>query len=207
MPQPRLQFWYEFASTYSYLSASRISSLAANLGVEIDWRPFLLGPIFNAQGWNTSPFNIYPAKGRYMMRDIERLAGERDLVFRMPTVFPAKSLLAARVAVVGQETDWCAPFTEAVFEAQFANAQDISERNTIRAILQPVLLASEDGDDADNVLAEAGSDAVKSKLREQTETAESLSIFGAPSFVTPDGELFWGDDRLEQALHWAQNTA
>ena len=70
----RIEFWYDFASTYSYLSAMRIESLAAGAGVEIVWRPFLLGPIFRAQGWDTSPFNLYPAKGRYMVRDIERLA-------------------------------------------------------------------------------------------------------------------------------------
>ena len=77
--KPTLVFWYEFASTYSYLSAMRIEAEAERAGVAIEWRPFLLGPIFKAQGWTTSPFNIYPAKGRYMVRDIERLAAARGL--------------------------------------------------------------------------------------------------------------------------------
>jgi 2-hydroxychromene-2-carboxylate isomerase len=60
MPRrPTLEFWYEFASTYSYLSAMRIEALAATAGVEVRWRPFLVGPIFAAQGWNSSPFNLY----------------------------------------------------------------------------------------------------------------------------------------------------
>ena len=63
-PAPRLEFWYEFASTYSYLSAMRIEALTADAGVTLVWKPVLLGPIFHAQGWNTSPFNIYPAKGK-----------------------------------------------------------------------------------------------------------------------------------------------
>jgi 2-hydroxychromene-2-carboxylate isomerase len=94
----QLTFWFEFASTYSYLSAMRIEDLAAKAGVSIVWRPFLLGPIFKSQGWETSPFNLYPAKGRYAMRDIERIAKERGLPFRLPDHFPQNSLLAARLA-------------------------------------------------------------------------------------------------------------
>ena len=70
MAGPKLEFWYEFASTYSYPAAMGIEALAETAGVEVVWRPFLLGPIFGEQGWNDSPFNIYPAKGRYMWRDM-----------------------------------------------------------------------------------------------------------------------------------------
>ena len=66
MPAPRLTFWYEFASSYSYLSAMRIDAAAQAAGVEVVWQPFLLGPIFKAQGWTSSPFSLYPAKGRYI---------------------------------------------------------------------------------------------------------------------------------------------
>jgi len=67
-----LQFWFEFASTYSYVGASRIEAMARARGVPFEWRPFLLGPIFRHQGWNDSPFNLNPARGRYMWRDLER---------------------------------------------------------------------------------------------------------------------------------------
>ena len=89
----KLTFWFEFASTYSYLSAMRIEELAAKAGVEIVWKPFLLGPIFKAQGWDTSPFNLYPAKGKYMVRDMERIAEARGLKFRLPDPFPQNGLL------------------------------------------------------------------------------------------------------------------
>ncbi len=72
--RPVLDFWYEFASPYSCLSALRIEKLAEDAGVTLRWRPFLLGPIFAAQGWNTSPFALYPSKGRYMWRDTARRA-------------------------------------------------------------------------------------------------------------------------------------
>ena len=83
----RLEFWYEFASTYSYLSAMRMEELARAAGVAVVWKPLLLGPIFRAQGWSTSPFNLYPAKGRYMVREMERLTAARGLRFKMPSPF------------------------------------------------------------------------------------------------------------------------
>ena len=97
-PAATLEFWYDLASPYAYLSAMRIDALAHADGVTVVWRPFLLGPIFSAQGWPTSPFVVYPAKGRYMARDMERLAAARGLAFRLPQVFPARSITAARIA-------------------------------------------------------------------------------------------------------------
>jgi hypothetical protein len=96
-----VDFWYEFASTYSYPAATRIDSLAAERDVAVRWRPFLLGPIFAQAGWRDSPFNIYPAKGRYMWRDMERVCGALGLPLTRPEPFPQNSLLAARVGRIG----------------------------------------------------------------------------------------------------------
>jgi 2-hydroxychromene-2-carboxylate isomerase len=101
MADPVLDFWFDFASTYSYLAAARIRPLAAEAKVPVRFRPFLLGPIFKAQGWDTSPFNLYDAKGRHMWRDMERLAAELMLTFRRPDPFPQNSLLPSRVALLG----------------------------------------------------------------------------------------------------------
>ena len=103
---PTLDFWFDFASTYSYPAAMRIAPPAAEAGVAVRYRPFLLGPIFKAQGWDTSPFNLYPAKGRYMVRDCERQCADLGLAFRLPEPFPASSLLASRVALVALEEGW-----------------------------------------------------------------------------------------------------
>jgi 2-hydroxychromene-2-carboxylate isomerase len=191
---PRLSFWFEFASTYSYLSALRIEAMAAEKGVAIDWHPFLLGPIFRAQGWETSPFVIYPAKGRYMVRDIERIAATRGLTFRMPEPFPQNGLAAARLATVGARDGWVAPFARAVYTAEFAERRDISDETVLAALLAGI------GVDPAAAFAAAGSAEIKDRLRAETATAERLGIFGAPSFVCADGELYWGDDRLEPAL-------
>lgn len=194
----KIEFWYEFASPYSYLTAMRIEEAARAAAIDIDWCPFLLGPIFKSQGWATSPFNLFPAKGRHMVRDIERIAAARGLAFRMPEPFPANGLHAARLAVAGTTAGWCAPFTRAVFEAEFAHGEDISNLDCLRGILSAV------GVDPDAAMDDANSPATKEALRLQTIAAQERGIFGSPSFVTEDGELFWGDDRLEQALAWAR---
>lgn len=191
----RLQFWFDFASTYSYLSAMRIEELASAKGVEVSWQPFLLGPIFSEQGWNNSPFNIYPAKGRYMWRDMERLCAERGLPLTRPATFPARSLAAARLALAIEPGEQRAIFVRAVFAAQFGAGKDVSESVVLTdcladAALSPALLARTN--DAD----------IKSALFDQVTQAKSRDIFGAPSFIVGD-ELFWGDDRLDAAISLA----
>ena len=86
-------------STYSYPAAMRIEAIAAARGVNVAWRPFLLGPIFAEAGWRDSPFNIYPIKGRYMWRDMERICARLNLPLVRPDPFPQNSLAAARVAL------------------------------------------------------------------------------------------------------------
>ena len=197
----RLVFWYEFASTYSYLAAHRIEKLAAEAGVAVEWRPITLGPIFKAQGWTTSPFNLYPAKGRNMWRDMERLCADAGLPLKHPEIFPQNGLLAARVALVGAEEGWIAPFTKAVYTANFAEGADISQPRTVARVL-----ASLGRDiDVEAVLARAEAQEMKALLRANTEAAMEAGIYGAPSFTVGD-ELFWGNDRLENALAWAKRS-
>jgi 2-hydroxychromene-2-carboxylate isomerase len=196
---PRLDFWYEFASTYSYLSVLRIEDLALKADVALRWRPFLLGPIFSAQGWMNSPFNIFPAKGRYMWRDLQRICASRGQAFLQPAGFPQNSLLAARLALAVPETRR-PEFSRAVFVAQFGRGQMISDETVLAAILDELGLP------AAALLEQSRSDPVRALLRDETEVARKLGFFGAPTFVAGDGELFWGDDRLEQALEWARKV-
>ena len=200
MSGPKIEFWYEFAISYSYLSVMRIEALARDAGVAVEWKPFLLGPVFLAMGWNDSPFNIYPPKGRYMWRDLARLANKYGLPFRVPSRFPRSGLLAARLALLGVEQGWVAEFSRKVMLANFADDREIGEPEVIGAIL------AELGLPVDDLLAAAVTEDNKRALRRQTEHAAELGMFGAPSFRVGD-ELFWGNDRLEDALAWAQRTA
>jgi 2-hydroxychromene-2-carboxylate isomerase len=164
----------------------------------VHWRPFLLGPIFKAQGWTTSPFNIYAAKGAYMWRDLERICAAQGLPFVRPELFPQNTLLAARVALVAFEQGWGEDWAHAVYSSEFGEGRDIGQAGVVEDVLKKLHR------DADAVIPQAQSDAVKAALRAQCEEAQALGIFGAPSFVTADGELFWGNDRLEAALDWAR---
>jgi 2-hydroxychromene-2-carboxylate isomerase len=193
---PQIDFWYEFASTYSYPAAMRIEDAARKRGVNVHWRPFLLGPIFFDQGWRNSPFNIYPAKGRYMWRDVERICESLGLPFARPDPFPQNSLTAARLALAVGEAERPA-FTRAVYAAQFGERRQIADKETLAAILTQL------GLDADAHFARASSDDLKTRLKEETDEAKRLGIFGAPAFVVAGEELFWGNDRLDTALDWA----
>jgi 2-hydroxychromene-2-carboxylate isomerase len=130
-----LDFWFDLASIYSYPAATRIDALAGAAGVEVHFRPFLLGPIFKAQGWETSPFNLYPAKSRHMWRDLERICAELKLPLRRPELFPQSSLLAARVALVGLGEAWGRDFCLAVYRAEFADGLRIDQPTNLRAVL------------------------------------------------------------------------
>jgi len=191
-----IDFWYDFASTYSYPAAMRVADLAAARGVDVVWRPFLLGPLFAAQGWRDSPFNLYPVKGRYMWRDMERICRSEKLPLKRPEPFPQNAVLAARVATT-LEGAMRARFTRAVYHAEFGEGRAIAERSEIAAVIAALGLSAE------ATLAHALSDANKDKLKRQSAEAQALGLPGAPCFVTEEREIFWGNDRLEQALDWA----
>jgi 2-hydroxychromene-2-carboxylate isomerase len=191
-----IDFWFEFASTYSYPAALRVEDVASRRGIAVRWRPFLLGPIFKSQGWMDSPFNIYPVKGRYMWRDLERLCDAQGIPFQHPSAFPRNGLLAARLVAGCEDEPWIGDFVRGVYCANFADDREISDPAVVASVLESI------GQPA-SVLDRASAEAAKSKLRERTEQATALGIFGAPSIVAA-GEMFWGNDRIEAALDWCE---
>ena len=190
-----VQFWFEFASTYSYPAAMRIERVAADAGVSVVWRPFLLGPIFADQGWRDSPFNIYPAKGAYMWIDMQRQCAKHGVPFRKPSKFPRPSLLATRIAVALEPSPvLVAEFVRRVYLANFHDDADTTSNDVIRGVLQSMALP-----DSDAVLERATTNETKERLRARSEEAVARGIFGAPTFLI-GSELYWGNDRLEDAL-------
>lgn len=171
----------------------RIETLASDYQIKIKWKPFLLGPIFKDQGWDDSPFNIYTAKGLYMWKDMERRSQKRELTFKKPTVFPRNGLFAARIALLGSKEHWGSTFAQKVFQANFEKDEDIGDLETLKGILNSLSL------ETDKIIDLSQSKENKDFLKSQTETAKQLGIFGSPSFVVKN-ELFWGDDRLEDAI-------
>jgi 2-hydroxychromene-2-carboxylate isomerase len=191
-----IEFWFEFASTYSYPAAMRIEALASKAGHTVEWTPFLLGPLLHSQqGLTDSPFNAVPVKGRYMWRDLERVCAEEGLLLQTPAAFPQNGLLAARCTLaVAKEAR--AAFVKAVYTENFARGELISEPAVIVRCLESA------GQDSDAVLARSGSDEIKAELKANTEEAIRRGVFGSPTFFAGDGEMFWGNDRLEDAIAW-----
>src|SRR5919204_2297841 len=131
-----MQFWFDFASTYSYVAALRLEDECAKAGVELEYRPFLLGPIFSAQlGIKDSPFNVQPVRGRYMWRDVERLCAKYRLAWKKPSEFPRNGLLAARVGCVAGDAPWARDFYLGVFRANFVEDHDIADPALVEQLL------------------------------------------------------------------------
>jgi len=192
-----VDFFYDFASPYACLSALRLRALAHAAGVPIRWRPFLLGPIFQAEGLKDSPLNVFPLRGAYAARDVERRSRRHGFSVRFPSTFPRGSVLPARVALVALREGWGEAFSEAVYRAEFQGDEDIASPEVVGALVRA------QGQQPERVLQAAQAPEVKAALRAQVEAAQASGIFGAPSFLV-EGELFWGDDRLEDALDWAR---
>jgi 2-hydroxychromene-2-carboxylate isomerase len=190
-----IDFWFDFASPYSYLAAARLFTHAEDQAEGISWRPMLFGAILRDQGFTTSPFNTQPAKSRHMWRDVARRAAPLGLTIRRPEPFPQGSLHAARVMLVGLDEGWGRDFAMAVFAAGFEHGFDIGDAGVIAACIRL------GGGDDTKAMALAGSDSIKQRLRADTHAASAAGVFGAPSFAV-DSELFWGDDRLDEALAW-----
>lgn len=188
-----IDFYFDFSSPYSYLSMARAEQLLAGLPIELRFKPIVLGAIFQRLGWESSPFLAQPRKLEYMWMDVARQAERYGIEFHQPGHFPVNSVLAARVATFASEQPWLQQFCKAAFEAYMINGEDIGQPDIVARILNRLEL------DSKAILALAAGADNKARLRQVTEQADQLGLFGAPTFVV-DGQLFWGDDRFETAL-------
>jgi len=188
-----LEFWFDFASPYSHLSAHRIEPLCEAAGLALRWRPFLLGPIFKSFGWDTSPFLLQKEKGAHMWIDMERQCRKYGIGWVRPSAFPRNGVLASRVGLLLEREGRAGPFCREVMRLNFAEDRDIGDRAVVAEALVVV------GERADEVIAAATGEELKSALRRQTELAQQRGVFGAPTFFAGP-ELFWGNDRIEDAI-------
>ena len=193
---PQIEFWFEFASNYSYLSVMRIEDAAQGCGVRVIWKPFLLGPIFRDLGFETSPFLLQKEKGAYMWQDMARQCRKYGLGWTQPTTFPRPGILPARIALLGADQPWIGAFCRRVMELNFVLDKDINQTDHLAEILKKLGLP------ASEILDQARSEPTKKLLREQTDQARARGIFGAPTFFVGT-EMFWGNDRLDDALAFA----
>ena len=197
MVRDSIDFWFSTGSTYTYLAVSRLEKVAVAEGVHFEWRPFSVRAIMREQ--NNIPFASKPIKTQYMWRDIERRAAMYGLAATVPAPYPLKEFdLANRLAVLGLAEGWGKPYIVASYRRWFVDGHEPG--------LEPNLSASlaEVGQDPQRAVARAGGDAVFETYEAATGEARKLGIFGSPTFAV-DGELFWGDDRLDDAIRWRRH--
>jgi 2-hydroxychromene-2-carboxylate isomerase len=196
--RPVIDFWLDFSSNYSYLSAMRIEAAADPLGIGVRWRPFLLGPIFESFGWRDSPFVLQAQKGAYVWIDMARQCAKHGLSWQRPSVFPRPAVLPMKVAAAHADAAWMPAYCRAMMSRNFAFDEAIDGEGPVTEVLEGL------GLDARTVLAEALSGPGKTRLREHTARAQAQGIFGAPTFFV-GAEMFWGNDRLDDALECAHH--
>jgi len=189
-----VDFWFSMGSTYTYLSVMRIDELQQSSGIRFRWRPFHLLVIL--QEMKHVPFADKPAKSAYMWRDIERRAAMYGLPVSLPVPYPAKqSITANLVAFVGMRQGWGADFVRAAYRRWFQHGQETGSEPNVSESLRDI------GQEPQSVFALANANDATAALMAETETAKKLGIFGSPTFAV-GRELFWGDDRLEDAISW-----
>ena len=191
-----IEFWFDFASNYSYLSVMRIEAQAAAHQVRVRWRPFLLGPVLQALGYENSPFVVHKEKGEYVWKDMVRQCRKYAVPWRKPSVFPRRALLALRVATLGANEPWIGAFCRHVMQLNFSQDREVDSPEVVGEVLEQLGLP------AQQIISAALTEANKLKLREQTEQARARGMFGAPTFFVGT-EMFWGNDRLDDALAYA----
>lgn len=199
MTDSSIDFWFSIGSTYSYLTIMRLKEVEKQAGIPFEWRPFSVRKIMVEQ--NNIPFAEKPVKAAYMWRDIERRAETYGLPVRVPAPYPLREFdLANKVAIVGRAEGWCEDYVIATYKRWFQQGQPAGSEPNLSDSL------SEIGQEPQRVIAEAEKAATEEAYFAATDEARELGVFGAPTFVV-GREIFWGDDRLEDAIDWFRARA
>ena len=193
----KIDFWFSIGSTYSYLTVMRLAEVEDASGAGFRWRPFNVRHVMIEQ--NNIPFKDKPVKTAYMWRDIERRAERYGLNPRLPAPYPLPGLVLANlVATLAAEEGWVEDYVRTAYRRWFEEGLPAGEDPNLSESLREI------GQEPDRVLAQARTERIEGALATSTEEAMRLGVFGSPTFVV-DEEVFWGDDRLDDAIAWARN--
>ena len=197
MAQPSIDFWFTTGSTYTYLTVMRLDEIERESDISLVWRPFHLRAILDEMKY--VPFADKPAKSAHMWRDIKRRAAMYGIPVQVPAPYPAKhNIVANQVAIVGMQEGWGPRFVREAYRRWFQLGQETGGEPNVSESLRSI------GQEPTRVLALAESEACRARLAAETDAAKALGIFGSPTFLV-DGELFWGDDRLGDAISWSRH--
>jgi len=189
-----IDFWFSVGSTYTYLTVMRLAQVERDSGIAFRWRPFSVRQIMIEM--DNIPFSTKPVKAAYMWRDIERRAAMYGLKAKVPAPYPlAEWDVANRVAVLGAQEGWVADYARATYRHWFEDGLEPGSEPNLSESLREI------GQDIVRVTRLAAGDEIGRAYDAATAEARALNLFGSPSFVV-GGEVFWGDDRLDDAIAW-----
>lgn len=189
----KFEFFYDISSPWTYLAFARIEALAERCGVEIDFKPILVGGIFNAVNETVyeARANPHPVKGRYYVKDLRDWAKFCGVKIGNPPVFPLPAAGIMRAALVAQDEGKLSAFSHAAFHAYWGDLRDISQPEEMAALCEAV------GMDAAATLAAIQTDEVKARLRANTQEVIDRGGFGSPTMFVNETDMYFGNDRLE----------
>jgi len=177
----KIDYYFDIVSPYSYIASMLIEDVALRGNAKVNWKPFLLGGVFNAVGTKDPP-GVHPTKKPYLQKDLQRLSGHLKIPIKMPPNFPVRTVLAMRT-LCGFDADEIPQAAQTLFQAYWVNNQDIADPEVVVSLI---------GKDA---VERAGTQEIKDALFESTDEAVRRGAFGAPTFFVKD-EMFFGHDRL-----------
>ena len=191
-----IDFWFSIGSTYTYLSVNRIAEVAKKESLSINWKPFSVRKIM--MDMDNIPFTppSKKVKSDYMWRDIERRAKFYGFEAIVPAPYPLKEFdLANQIAILGMNEGWGVDYVTITYKRWFQQGKEPATEPNLSEILNELNL------NKDEISKNANSEEIKSQYLQNTDNAYKLGVFGSPTFIYK-GEVFWGDDRLEDCIKW-----
>ena len=191
-----VNFWFSIGSTYTYLTVNRLQEIAIKENIKFNWHPFSVRKIM--MDMDNIPFTppSKKIKSDYMWRDIERRANFYGFEAKVPAPYPLKEFdLANQIAVLGMSEGWGIDYVVKTYQRWFQQGKEPATEPNLTEILQELNL------DHQETIQKANHNKIKDQYLKNTESAYEKGVFGSPSFIF-DGEVFWGDDRLEDCIKW-----
>ena len=189
------EFYFDFASPYSYLAHEQIKKIEKENSVKIKYMPILLGALLKLSG--LKPLVDIPIKGKYMVRDCKLCAEKYNIEFKFNNYFPIITLNLIRCALVAEKKKFDRNFINKVFDAIWKDGLNLNDNTIVEKLLKNLDINPK------TFLMEALNPEIKNELKKRTDDAYNKGIFGIPSFIV-NSKIFWGQDRLEFVLNEAK---
>ena len=194
-----IDFYFSIGSTYTYLTVTRILDFKKNHQVQFNWKPFSVRAIMKEM--NNIPFpKDKLSKVNYMWRDIERRAEGYGFFAKTPVPYPLTEFdLANKLAVLGLKEGWGIDYVRLTYKRWFQEGKEPATEPNISEICKELNI------DKEKVIANANSNEIENQYLKNTDSARENKVFGSPSFIV-NSEIFWGDDRMEDAITWSKKN-